>query len=212
MTRTIIAVDFIHFGVVTYRILDYRDVKKSYGLELRMTQNRAEKASFDTKGKELDSLFNKLLSDMSDLRERSREQDKKDLLAGNKTRFNTEGRDNDDLLNDAAGIQDETMASVARSRALVEASHEIGTATLEVLVTQREQINDVSNEIDAIDNNLTRAEKLITAFGKRMATDRILQFFTAVNVILIIAVVAYAATHKKKLEGGSSGDGGGDSP
>ena len=70
-------------------------------------------------------------------------------------------------------------------------------------------MNDISDEIDVIDSNLTRAEKLITAFGKRMATDRILQFFTFVNVVLLIAVVAYAVDNKKKLESGSDGGGGG---
>lgn len=185
-----------------------RDVKKSFGLELRVTP-RAEKADYDKKAKEVETEFNNLLSDLAELREHSKEQDKRDLMSGKKDRYSTEGRDNDDLLSDAHGIQDDTMASLARSRALVEASQEIGTATLEVLVTQREQINDISDEIDVIDSNLTRAEKLITAFGKRMATDRILQFFTFVNIILVIAVVAYAIDNKKKLEKDNEGGGGG---
>ena len=184
-----------------------RELKKSFGLELRVTSNREEKSDFSAKGKVLDQSFSALVSDIADIRAQAKEQDKKDLLTGNKTRFSTQGRDNEDLLADAAGIQNDTMASVARSQALVEESYEIGTATLEVLVGQREQINEISDEIDAIDSNLVRAEKLISAFGRRMATDRILQFFTAINLILVIAVVAYALTNKKSLDNGSSGGG-----
>lgn len=187
--------------------LSIRDVKKSFGLELRVTADRAEKAEYDRKAKSSEAEFNKLVSDLSDLRTQAREKDKKDLLTGNKSRFDTEGRDNDDLLNDAHQIQNDTMASLARSRALVEASEEIGTATLEVLVNQREQIVDISDEIDVIDSNLLRAEKLIMAFTRRMATDRVLQFFTFVNIVLLIAVVAYAVQNKKKLEGDNSGGG-----
>jgi hypothetical protein len=185
-------------------------VKKSFGLELRVTSNKVEKSEYDVKARAVEETFNNLVSDLADCRNKARDQDKKDLMSGNKSRFNTEGRGNDDLLNDAHGLQDETMASVARSRALVEDSKDIANATLEVLTTQREQINDISDEIDVIDSNLTRAEKLISAFARRMASDRILQFFMLVNVVLVIAVVIYAATHKKALDKNSGG--GGDSP
>lgn len=181
-------------------ILLSRDVKKSFGLELRLVKDKTQKSDFENKAKELETSFNGAISDLTAIRNRNREQDKQDLLKGNKSRFNTEGRDNDDLLSDAANIQDDTMSSLARSKALVEASKEIGTATLEVLVNQRDQINDISDEIDQIDSNLVRAEKLITHFGRRLATDRILQFFTAINLILIIAVAAYAGTHSSSIQ------------
>ncbi len=190
-----------------------RDVKKSFGLELRLVKDKNQKSEFETKARSVESDFLKAETNLADLKSKGREKDKQDLLRGNKSRFNVEGRDNDDLLTDAANIQDETMQSLARSQALVEASKEIGTATIEVLVNQREQIADIADEIDNIDSNLVRAEKLIISFGKRIATDRILQFFTAVNMILIIAVVAYAATHKKNsLNSGSNDNNSGNGP
>lgn len=196
------------YSYLCIHLLLQRDIKKSFGLELRVTSDKLAKAEFDGKAKVLETTFNNLVSDLGEVRARTREQDKKDLMVGNKRRFQTEGRDGDDLLLDAAGLQEETMQSLARSRALVAESEEIGAATITVLQTQREQMNDISNEIDAIDSNLTRAEKLISAFTRRMASDRVLQFFLAVNLVIAIAVAAYAATHKKEIDD-KSNDGGG---
>lgn len=71
--------------------------------------------------------------------------------------------------------QDLTMSSINRSTAMIAESQELGEATIENLVDQRRQIGDIGSDIKDIDSNLTRAEKLITDFARRMARDRLIQ-------------------------------------
>ena len=55
---------------------------------------------------------------------------------------------------------------------MVEASKEVGNSTLDELRRQQEQIKDISSEVMLIEDNLTRADKLIRNFTKRMMTDK----------------------------------------
>ena len=181
----------------------FRDVKKSYGLELRLVKDKAKKSDYENKSKRLDEDLNKAVNDVAQLRIKVSQKERQELTAG-ASRFGTEGKTNDDLLGEAHKIQDDTFASLGRTQALVAASKDVGTATLEVLVNQREQIADITEDVENIGTNLERAERLVTNFGRRMATDRILQMFTFINFILIIAVVAYSVTHKRALSSNSS--------
>jgi len=86
---------------------------------------------------------------------------------------------------------------------MIEQSKEVGTVTLEVLQRQREQIKEIDIEVNAIDDNLKKAERLITTFSKRMASDRILQVLFALNVVILGAIIIYIISTKKTL--GSTG-------
>eukprot|EP00970_Alexandrium_tamarense_P017386 scaffold9372_cov69-Alexandrium_tamarense.AAC.1 len=77
----------------------------------------------------------------------------------------------DSMLSDMNNIQDKTKNSLANTKHMVAASKEVGEATMEELLRQREQIRNVDNEAMRIEDNLQRADKLIKTFGKRMATD-----------------------------------------
>jgi hypothetical protein len=89
---------------------------------------------------------------------------------------------------------------------MIEASKEVGGATLQELQQQREQITEIEKEVDQMDNNLIRAEKLISNFAKRMATDRIIQMFTAVNIVIMLSLILYVVISGNSLTpgGGSS--------
>merc|ERR1719198_2400048 len=86
---------------------------------------------------------------------------------------------------------------------MIEASKEVGQATLEELNRQREQIA-------GIEDNLTRADKLIRTFGKRMATDKCIQVFTVINVLMVIIIVVYAVVTKGVLDSNDDASGGDD--
>lgn len=177
-------------------------MKKSFGLELRLVKDRSVKAENENKSRSIDLQFSNCIADFDSIKSRAAFREKQALFqkeGGGRGAYATEGKDNDQLLNEASTIQDQTMQSLGRSKAMVEASKEIGTATLEVLVNQREQINDVTDDVDVIESNLARAEKLMTSFGRRMASDRVLQFFSFINFILIIAIVVYIVTHQRQL-------------
>merc|ERR1719231_1704089 len=96
------------------------------------------------------------------------------------------------------------MASVDHTIQMIEASKEVGQATLEELNRQREQISTISDSVAGIEDNLTRADKLIRTFGKRMATDKCIQVFTIINLIMVIVIVVYAVITKGVLGGGDA--------
>lgn len=58
---------------------------------------------------------------------------------------------------------------------MIEESKTVGQATVEQLRGQKEQITDIQKDIDTMDSNISRAERLIYNFTRRMATDRIIQ-------------------------------------
>ena len=100
--------------------------------------------------------------------------------------------DGDALLNDAGRLQDKTQQSLFNTKKLVEESKLVGMQTVEELQRQREQLNQVDQDVMRMEDNLDRADKLIKTFGKRMATDKLIQCFACVNVLLIVGVVVYA--------------------
>ena len=42
---------------------------------------------------------------------------------------------------------------------------------------QRQQMNTTDQNVERVENNMNRADKLIKIFGKRMATDKLIRCF-----------------------------------
>lgn len=59
------------------------------------------------------------------------------------------------MLTGASVLQDKTEESLARTRALIEQSKEVGNATIEQLRTQRDQINVINEDIDKIESEIS---------------------------------------------------------
>lgn len=102
----------------------------------------------------------------------------------------------DMMINDMNDIQDKTKSSLQNTKNMVAASKQVGEATMEELLRQREQIRTIDEEAMRIEDNLNRADKLIKTFGKRMATDRFIQCFACINILLLVGVVAYSILKK----------------
>lgn len=186
------------------KIVRIKDIKKSMGLELRLVKDKQERSEYDAAIKEIDERVTILTKDLKLAKSQS---DKKDLFQDKKgmnSQFSTEGKNNDELLEGANQIQDLTFDSLARTRGLIEASKEVGTGTIDELRRQRDQIKDIEAEVDIIDSNLKRAERLLFNFSRRMATDRIIQAFTAINICVMLALVLYIAISGKSLTVSSS--------
>jgi SNARE protein len=75
---------------------------------------------------------------------------------------------------------------------MIAESKATGMMTLEELDRQKNQINAVDENVMRMEDNLKRADTLIKAFGKRMATDKLIQAFACINVLLIVGVVIYS--------------------
>ena len=193
-------------------------VKKSYSLELRLLRDRAVRAKYETALTEFNAKCEQLEADAQTARTaHAAAQDRAALLAGGSGAAAADGvrpvgKTNDQYLAAANSVQDQTDASIEHTLGMIEASKEVGNATLEELARQREQIASVGDEVSKIEDNLTRADRLIRTFGKRMATDKCIQVFTIINVIMVVVIVAYAIVTKRiSLDGGEDG-GKGDTP
>merc|ERR1712151_739861 len=111
----------------------------------------------------------------------------------------------DKLIGDMHNIQDKTQSSLDNTKNLIEASKDVGLSTLEELHRQREQLQQIDEDVDRLEDNLKRADKLLTHFGKRMATDRFIQCFALVNICLLVGLIVYLTVKKGTLPGISDG-------
>lgn len=98
----------------------------------------------------------------------------------------------DALLDGAERIQDKTQVALSNTANMIAQSKVTGVETLEELERQRDQINNIDQNVVRLEDNLNRADKLIKTFGKRMATDKLIQAFACVNILLIVGVVVYS--------------------
>lgn len=175
-------------------------IKKSCGLELKLVKDRTIKAEFEVKAKALEHQISETRQKHEDIKNQS---EKNTLMEKSRGPVVTKGRGNDDLLDEAHKIQDLTMESLERTKAMVEQSKEVATDTLTQLEDQKQQVLDVEKEIDIMDSNLTRAEKLIMNFTRRMAADGVFRTFCAVNIVILFALILYCAISKKALTVGA---------
>jgi SNARE protein len=86
-------------------------------------------------------------------------------------------------------VQNDSLQSVERSKRLVQESQEIGGSTLVTLGEQKEQLIKISQNLDEIDDELKRADKLMRSFMRRMATDRIVSLFTCFFKVFVLREV-----------------------
>lgn len=113
--------------------------------------------------------------------------------------YSTEGRDNDDLLGATNTIQDKTFDATGRITSKIEDSKIVASGTLETLQVQREQLQGITDHVDALETRVERAKRLVLGFTKKIANDRFIQFFAFVNCILIITIILYVVLEKKEL-------------
>jgi len=188
------------------KINKIKEVKKSFSLELRLVKDRGQKGELDKKAKALDDRANEYTKVIKDVKHL---QQKDDLTGGSSASlaanpYDTKGKTNDDLLAATSQTQDLTVESLVRTAAMIEASKEVGEQTLEELRRQKDQIKNIEEEVQVIDSNLQRAEKLILNFGRRMATDKLIQGFATLNILIMLGLILYVAISGKSLSATST--------
>jgi len=177
--------------------------KKSYKVETRLVADPRQRSLYENK---LARLSEDLASCANDLQALKEGMQRGNLFVGAKgTGEDFRGTDNqisgekmgDLMLDEMNDIQDKTKASLQNTKKMVAASIEVGGSTMEELLRQREQIRTIDNEAMRIEDNLNRADKLIKTFGKRMATDKFIQCFACLNILLLCGVVLYSILSNK---------------
>jgi len=177
-----------------------KDVKKSFGLELRLVKDRAVKTKFEGDAKLLDSRVSSLVRDLRSLRD---QMNRTEMLSDGEGKSlvmrDTKRKGNDDLLEGASLLQDKTMESLNRTTAMIEESKELGTTSIQNMKDQRQQNDGIALEITNMDSNLKRAEKLIRNFTRRMASDKFIRAFAGINSVVLLGLIIYVLVTGKSL-------------
>jgi SNARE protein len=180
--------------------------KRSYKMEIRLLPKGTQRMHYESLLAQHDAALSELSGDLHALRESS-SRDQLFLGAKYDKKTDTDKMDSVEagnaVLKDASRLQDKTQDALDRTKRMVEDSKEIGRVTLEELQRQREKISNIDTEVQRMDDNLARADKLIKTFARRLATDKMFQCFSCCNVLLLIAVVVWAIVKKGNIMGHS---------
>lgn len=204
------------------RLLDQADrrlrgaqgTKRSFKMECRLVTNAEERRRHEAQLARHESALDSLASDLKAARA---EGQRGELFLGANTGGGGAGGDGGDgvsegdaLLKDASNVQDKTQVSIDNIERMSREAKDVGMETMEELKRQRNQIKTIDEEAMGIEDNLVRADKLIRTFGRRMATDRMIQCFACVNVVLLVAVIVFSIVKSGGIPG--TGDSGPSNP
>ena len=187
------------------KVTNLKELRRSYNFELKLVKEHDLRKDYQAVATGLDKRRDDLVTELAPLRERVMQNKAKgdeDLtfLANGKVNMETQGRDNDQLLSGASTIQELTKASVARSQALIDNSKEVGKETNAQLKQQRQKLQEIDAEAQSIHARLEKSRQLISTFGRRIAGDRIIQIFCAINIIILLVFIFYIMATGKALE------------
>jgi len=101
------------------------------------------------------------------------------------------------ILEVAGKTQDQSLASTRRMQQRIAESKQIGSETAMKLKSQTEQLKDIDTDILKVKSNLNRADLLVRAFIRKMATDKIIVVLICLIFIALIAVIAYSILKPK---------------
>lgn len=181
--------------------------KKTLKMETRLVTETQTRRTYETRIGRLGEDLNHLKADLSALKQDF--QRESIMSRGDDDGFLPTEEDGqkagDQMLGEAGRIQDKTQESLDYTKQLVAESKDVGLSSLEELKRQRETLNRIDQEADRIDTALDVAEKLVKNFGKRMASDKFIQCFSVLNVLLLVGVILYVVLSGKSLGGADSG-------
>jgi len=164
---------------------------RSLKMEIRLLANPNERGRYEKELSSYEATIAQLTGEAKSLRQ---DGSRNQLFLGANSKGSSPDNphgDGDALLNEAGHLQDKTQQSLSNTKQMIAESKQVGMATAEELQRQREQINNIDGAVMRMEDNLDRADKLIKTFGKRMATDKLIQCFACVNILLIVGVVIY---------------------
>jgi len=173
--------------------------KRSFKMEVRILDQNTRQ----TYEAELANHEQNLSQLTDDLRAFRSETSRNQLFVGANTGPDKESLqdDGDKMLAEASRLQDKTAESLSHTVSLIADSKMVGMSTLEDLERQRGQIKGIDDDVMRLEDNLHRADALIKTFGKRMATDKVIQCFGCVNVLMIVGIIVYVIVKGGSLTG-----------
>jgi hypothetical protein len=197
-----------HITMVEKMLRKAQGTKRSLKMETRLVTDVGQRRQYENRLARLDDELSHLSADVQALKQSVQRSSLMEGMNDSLEQFDTEDyqKTGDDMLNKASALQDKTQESLDYTKNLVAESKEVGSATLVELHRQREVLERIDFEADRINDNLNRAELLVKQFGKRMASDKFIQCFAVLNVLLLVGVVVYAIFGNGSLDFNKEGD------
>lgn len=172
------------------KLRDANGTKRSYKLELRLVSDAGQRKAYE---KQLLAHDKMLMKEAEAIKELKAACEKESLLDGANVEAGLDGvKEGDEMLKQAAGIQDKTQTSLDRTQQMVTDAKDLGTTTLGKLQEQNEQLQRIDEQVDQTFEHLERADLLIKNFGKRMAQDKFILCCACLNVCLLVGVIVWA--------------------
>ena len=107
----------------------------------------------------------------------------------------------DQLLKETMSIQGKMGESLVRTRQRAAETVHIGREVADALEGQKDQIIRIDQGVTEVDDEIKRANQILAAIFRRMATDKLVICFSFVLFALIIVVVALVSTGTIKTSG-----------
>ena len=164
-----------------------KGIRKSFMMEVSMMKAKDEKLEYESKARRYDIRVNSLKAEYDDILNTQ----KQCSVATPQPHVSQKApvSANDKVLEDATKLQDHTVQSLQRTRAMVEQSNTVAYSSLSTLQVQHEQIKGIDRDLSKIDSYLVKSTKLVAQYAKGLATDRICQCLTALNMALVFILV-----------------------
>ena len=150
-------------------------MKRAFKMEIRLIRNVGLRRTYERRLAQLDQQLKTLYADCKALESESARGElfveaEEQFATGN---LNGNGMDGveagDIMLKESHSLQDETQDSLTRIKHIIADSKVVGVGTLEELDRQRKVTQNIDKATDRVDDHLSRSEKLLKRFGRRMA-------------------------------------------
>eukprot|EP00611_Tribonema_gayanum_P016832 TRINITY_DN29269_c0_g1_i1.p1 TRINITY_DN29269_c0_g1~~TRINITY_DN29269_c0_g1_i1.p1 ORF type:complete len:238 (+),score=69.02 TRINITY_DN29269_c0_g1_i1:210-923(+) len=190
-------------ATATQTVRRLQGMKRSYNLEIKLMRDATQKASYQEEKNAKDAKLTELEAQLEEAKNKPAGSDKVSLFSG-RAAEEPKVKTADQKLDQAEMIQNKTEAKYKNIITVLEQTEEVGSATAATLQEQRAQISEITENVMEMDGMLTRANKLIMVFSRRLATDKMIQCFAFINVAALVAIIVYVVIKNVGLPGSSS--------
>eukprot|EP00903_Cladosiphon_okamuranus_P015611 g14415.t1 len=177
-------------------------MKRSYNLEIKLLKDPASKAHYNMEKSQKDSRLSTLQARL--VAAKASGQSKRDELFGGRRDVEsgeTTERSAEAKLDEADQYQDKTEEAYKNMIGVLKETEATADNTAVELTNQREQLGRITEDAIEIDSMLTRADRLVKVFSKRMMTDKFIQCFGCLNVVAMVAIIVYVIVKNVDLGG-----------
>ena len=164
------------------RLQRAKQVMKSFRVEMRDLP-RDKVASCEVKAREYQEKLNTFHNRITALKQESERQQ-----VGVRT---VDEMSTQEVLQEADRVQDQSLSAIERMKRDIADSRQVGIATAAKLEEQTAQLRSIDADIMKVKTNLARADLLIRAFVRKMATDKIIMLFMCLIFIGVVVIIVY---------------------